>query len=226
MGLLRRDSARVNRMLDMAPPEVSRTYDEVMGGAPSRYDAAVRAIVDRCPRAQSVLDVGTGPGLLPPRLARAYPLARVTGIDTGAEMLAMARERSMAQGVSGRVAIVEGSAYAIPFPEATFDLVVATNAIHAFDDLTGFVREARRVLTGGGHLVVVDWRRDVAWPLYALAWGSTLALRALGKPLDGMGPVLDACYTKSELARAFADAGFVKHDVSAGMARLEGCARA
>lgn len=194
--------------------------------ASSQYESATRSIVRHCPDARSILDVGTGPGFLPPRLAREYPSASVAGIDTREAMLAIAQERSAAEGTADRVTFAEGSAYAIPFPDATFDLVVATNAIHGFDDLTGFVRDARRVLARGGHLVVLDLRRDVLWPIYALMWGTTLTLRAFRKPIDGMGPVIDACYTRSEVEAALADAGFEQQRVRTGLVRLEAWAQA
>jgi ubiquinone/menaquinone biosynthesis C-methylase UbiE len=226
MTVLRRESERVNRMRDMAPAEVSHTYADLMGMASSQYDSATRSVARHCPDARSVLDVGTGPGFLPPRLARAYPSASVVGIDTSGAMLSIARQRSAAAGVADRVTFAKGSAYAIPFSDATFDLVVATNAIHGFNDLTGFVREARRVLHSGGHLVVLDLRRDVLWPIYALMWGTTFTLRALRKPIDGMGPVIDACYTRSEVEAALADAGFEQQRVRTGLVRLEAWAQA
>lgn len=226
MSLLRREGPRVNRMMDMAPPEVSRAYDDLMAPASAQFDVAVRTILGHRPESVSVLDVGTGPGFLPPRLARAYPAATITGLDSGPEMLAIARERSAAEGVADRVEFVQGDAYAMPFADASFDLVVATRAIHMFDDLPAFVLEAHRVLVPGGHLVVLDMRRDVLWPLWAIMWGSSLVLRALREPISGMGPVIDACYTKGELAGALSSAGFPRHEVSIGEVRLEAWAQA
>ncbi len=226
MSLLRREGERVNRMMDMAPVEVSRAYEDLMAPVASQFDAAVRTILRQCPEADCVLDVGTGPGYLPPRLARAYQTATVTGLDSGPEMLAIARERAVVEGVADRVTYVQGDAYGMPFQDASFDLVVATRAIHMFDDLSGFLREARRVLRSAGHLVVLDMRRDVPWPVYAVMWGSTFTLRALRKPISGMGPVIDACYTKSELEGALSAAGFGSQSVSTGIVRLEGWAQA
>jgi len=226
VGLLRHESERVNRMRDMAPVQVSRTYAEVMGSAASSYDWAVRRIARYRPVADSILDVGTGPGFLPPRLARAYPEAHVTGIDTGPEMLAIAREKAEAEGLSDRMSYVDASAYEIPFADATFDLVVATIAIHGFDDLEAFFQEARRVLVEGGHFVVIDQRRDVFWPVYGLMWASTLGLRLARKPIDGMGPVIDACYTRGEVEETLARAGFAGWDVSAGILTLVASATA
>ncbi len=226
MGLWRRDRPRVNRMLDMDRAEVSRTYAEYMGAFSFQYDAAVRAIHKRCPYAGAILDVGTGPGFLPPRLAQTYPEAQVTGLDASPEMLAIARGRSAGEGLEDGVAFIEGSAYAIPLPDESHDLVVATNAIHSFDDLHQFTREARRVLRPGGHLIVLDERRDVSWPVYIALWGSTLALRLQRKPLDGMGPVIQGCYTAIEVDAALAHAGFERRGVSTRAVRLEAWAQA
>lgn len=226
MGLLRRERARVNRMRDMAPVEVSRTYAEIMGRVARQYAWEVRRIQGRCPTARAILDVGTGPGFLPPRLARAYPDARVTGLDTGPEMLVMARERATSEGLADRVSYVDGSAYALPFEEGTFDLVVATSAIHGFDDLDASFREARRVLVDGGHLFIIDQRRDVFWPVYGVMWASTLGLRLAGKPIDGMGPVIEACYTRTEVEEALKRASFSTWEVSVGVLALEARARA
>ena len=190
------------------------------------YDRVAGKITRRAPEAPSILDVGTGPGFLLPRLAIAYPTAAITGLDTGPEMLVLARRRVEAAGVGDRVHLVEGSAYDMPFDDSSFDLVVATSAIHMLDDLPRFVGEARRVLKAEGSLVVIDQRRDVALPVYAVAWGSTFALRVLGKSIDGMGPVIDGCYTKREVDSALAGAGFATHEVSAGVLTLEAWARA
>jgi ubiquinone/menaquinone biosynthesis C-methylase UbiE len=142
-------------------------------------------------------------------------------------MLTLARERAAAEGgVADRVAFIEGSAYEMPFEDASFDLVVATNAIHGFDDLPVFLREARRVLAPDGRLVVLDERRDVSWPVYALMWLSTFVVRLRRKPLDGMGPVIQGCYTRGEVEDALADAGFDRHVVTTGILRLEAWAQA
>lgn len=224
MGL-RRERERVNRMRDMSPVEVSRAYDQVMSPTSRVYDAIANKVRRHVPVAQSILDVGTGPGFLPPRLARAYPSATVTGLDTGPEMLVLARERASVSGAADRLRFVEGSAYDMPFADASFDLVVATSALHMLDDMPCFLSEAHRVLEAGGSLVVVDQRRDVALPVYAVAWGSTLALRVFGKAIDGMGPVIDACYTKNELEAGLAAAGFARQEVSAGVLVLEAWAQ-
>jgi ubiquinone/menaquinone biosynthesis C-methylase UbiE len=223
---LSRQRERVNRMRDMASVSVSRDYEKVMAPAARAYEAILRKITEYVPTARSVIDLGTGPGFLLPRLARAYPSATVTGLDIGPEMLSLARGRVAEAGVADRVRLVEGSTYEIPLPDASFDLAVATSTIHMLDYLARFVRAARRVIGDAGSLVIVDQRRDVSLPVYAVAWGSTFTLRLLGRDIDGMGPVIDGCYTADELSQALADAGFSRRDVSTSLMTLEAWARA
>jgi ubiquinone/menaquinone biosynthesis C-methylase UbiE len=49
---------------------------------------------------------------------------------------------------------VVADAAALPFPDASFDLVVSYNALMNFDDLDGALRETARVLTRDGRFVI------------------------------------------------------------------------
>jgi SAM-dependent methyltransferase len=51
---------------------------------------------------------------------------------------------------------VEAPAEALPFDDATFDLVTARIAPHHFRDVPAFLAETRRVLTPGGVFVLAD----------------------------------------------------------------------
>jgi len=73
----------------------------------------------------------------------------------------------------------------------------------------------------GGYLLVVDQRRDMAPILYAAMWCTTWLIRILGIPLEGMGPVTDACYNASEIDGAMAKAGFKYRVIVTGPIRLE-----
>ena len=68
----------------------------------------------------------------------------------------------------------QGSAAALPYPDASFDLVVSSLMLHHLDtgDKLRMLRECRRVLTGRGQLVLVDFgqprnriARWLTWPL-------------------------------------------------------------
>lgn len=91
-----------------------------------------------------VLDLACGEGRLTRDLAaRGYA---PVGVDASPTLIALAREAD--PGGDYRVA----DATALPFPDASFDLVVAFNALMDFDDMPAAVREAARVLTDGGAL--------------------------------------------------------------------------
>jgi ubiquinone/menaquinone biosynthesis C-methylase UbiE len=57
---------------------------------------------------------------------------------------------------------LRGSAERLPFPDASFDVVVNIEASHLYDDRSQFFREVRRVLRPRGHFCYTDgcWADD------------------------------------------------------------------
>ena len=110
-----------------------------------------RFMVDRLPRdGGHVLDVATGTGLVAEALlARGF---RVTGLDQSPGMLAAARTR-----FAGRVELVEASADALPFPDASFDHLTFTYLLRYVDDPGGTLAELARVVRPGGTVAMVEF---------------------------------------------------------------------
>jgi ubiquinone/menaquinone biosynthesis C-methylase UbiE len=100
-----------------------------------------------------VLDVATGAGHT--ALAMAPRVAHVVATDLTAEMLAetarLASERGLANLETRR-----GDAEALPFGDASFDLVTCRLAFHHFPHPETAVREFARVLRPGGTLAFAD----------------------------------------------------------------------
>ncbi|WP_432991107.1 class I SAM-dependent methyltransferase [Dactylosporangium sp. CA-233914] len=105
-----------------------------------------------------VLDAGTGPGLVPLAIARAAPGLRVDGVDLSAAMVERARRGAAAAGLAGRVTFTVADVAALPFADATFDLVVSTMSLHHWADPAAGVHELRRVLRPGGRMWIYDAR--------------------------------------------------------------------
>jgi tRNA (cmo5U34)-methyltransferase len=102
-------------------------------------------------RAARILELGTGTGETALRVLARHPQARLTGIDSSAEMLAEAR-RALPE-ADLRVARLED-----PLPEGPFDLVFSTLAVHHLNS-TGkadLFRRVAAVLARGGRLVLAD----------------------------------------------------------------------
>jgi ubiquinone/menaquinone biosynthesis C-methylase UbiE len=103
----------------------------------------------------SVLAVGFGPGVGIAALVPRLPDGVIGGVDPSAAMLHQARRRNAAAIASGQVLLEPGTAAAIPWPNATFDGVVAVNSLQLWDPLDASVTEVARVLAPGGLLVTV-----------------------------------------------------------------------
>jgi ubiquinone/menaquinone biosynthesis C-methylase UbiE len=83
------------------------------------------------------------------------PSGRVTGIDMTPEMLAKARASAEEMGVAN-VAFVEGEAESLPFPDASFDVVISNGVIDLVPDKEAVFSEIHRVLKPGGRIQVAD----------------------------------------------------------------------
>ena len=104
-----------------------------------------------------VLDVGCGPGYFVRMISRAVgPSGSAVGVDAAEEMVGYARERT--RNVSN-CSFEAGGAEALPFAEASFDVVVSSLMMHHLpDDLRqAAVLEMRRVLRPGGTLLLADF---------------------------------------------------------------------
>jgi 2-polyprenyl-3-methyl-5-hydroxy-6-metoxy-1,4-benzoquinol methylase len=98
-----------------------------------------------------VLDIGCGDaGVL---IAFAEQGARATGIEFDEKSLARGNVRAEEHGVE--VALGKGTAEALPFPAASFDLVILDNVLEHVGDREKTLAEIHRVLAPGGLLYMV-----------------------------------------------------------------------
>lgn len=185
----------------------SHVYDRVARRAMRWFYRRLAADVAPVPPAGgTVLDVGTGPGLLLVELARQRPDLRLSGIDLSDDMVALAGANLRREGLDGRVEVRQSDVAALPYPDASFDLVVSSFSLHHWGEVAPAVRELARVLRPGGTLRIYDLRSVPGGPLTAAVvetkeLGGQVPRRTLPK-LGRLPLRLVACWTLTRPAPA------------------------
>lgn len=134
----------------------------------------------------TLLDIGTGSGLLAVAALQRWPRARVIALDPSRGILDVARARARDIGVSDRLELRHGDGLALPLPDSSVDAAVSSFAIQLTASRSRFLREAARVVRPGGHVAIANWQ-DVADGTFAPADALEDAFDEVDapEPLDG-----------------------------------------
>ncbi len=122
-----------------------------------KVEEALRALIQRKPRGaklRAMLDLGTGTG----RMLEIFggEAERAEGVDLSPEMLAFARARLDACGVS-HAHVRQGDIFDLTFADRAFDLVMLHQVLHYLDDPAACIAEGARVLAPDGRLLIADF---------------------------------------------------------------------
>ncbi|MGE0822945.1 MAG: methyltransferase domain-containing protein [Candidatus Binatia bacterium] len=191
-----------------------QTQWQLSGNAPEAYErslvpvifapwAAVLIARAALQPGERVLDVACGTGVVA-RLAtpQVGTQGQVTGLDLNPGMLAVARSLPPVAGAT--IDWREGSAVALPFTKATFDVVFCQQGLQFFPDRLAALREMRRVLTPDGRLTLAVWR---ATQLFFSALADALT-RHVSPEAGAGGRAPFALADATELRSLLTEAGF------------------
>lgn len=148
-------------------PEVMEDAEEVeayaSAAAQAHLDAIDNSLVEQVlalgPPRGWLLDVGTGPGNIPLKLARRCPDLRVVGVDRSLNMVRAARRAAAELGLAEHASFLLGDANRLGFPEGCFDIVLSNSVLHHLERPERALEEMRRVAKPEGLILVRDLRR-------------------------------------------------------------------
>src|SRR5262249_9600516 len=120
-----------------------------------------RVVSDTDLHGKDVLEVGCGRGGGAAFIAESYAPRSMIGVDLAESAVAFCRLRHRLPGLS----FFKGDAENLPFPAATFDVVVNVESSHNYPDMDRFLQEVARVLRPGGSFLIADNRPKQRMPL-------------------------------------------------------------
>jgi ubiquinone/menaquinone biosynthesis C-methylase UbiE len=111
-----------------------------------------------------VLEIGPGPGWMSILFAKAYPAARITGIDVSPTFAEIARENSRREGVADRVTFAVANAERMDaIPDHHFDVVMSNQCLHYWPAPERVFNQIDRLLKPTGVFCLSADRRDMTF---------------------------------------------------------------
>jgi demethylmenaquinone methyltransferase / 2-methoxy-6-polyprenyl-1,4-benzoquinol methylase len=169
-------------VLTRSRQDPTRFAQQLFQGLPRRYDLLAEAlsfgqnrrwrrtmvdtVVEGGPA--TVLDVATGTAGVAIQIARRTS-AHVTGIDITEAMLRRGQAAVLREASQERIALVDGQAEALPFPDATFDALTFTYLLRYVADPGATIAEMARVVRPGGSVASLEFHVPPR-PLLRGAW--------------------------------------------------------
>lgn len=144
----------------MDDEEQARAYSEADFAEPhERFVALFRAAFPTLVLDGTVLDLGCGPADVTARFARAFPAAKVHGVDGAEAMLARGRRRLAAEGLTDRVQLFRARIPDDAPPLSAYDAVVSNSLLHHLPEPSVLWSAAGRYARAGAPVFVMDLMR-------------------------------------------------------------------
>jgi len=115
-----------------------------------------------------VIDIGCADGTV---LAGLRSIAYRAGVDQSDAMVLDARRRLSIAISTGRASVLQGDMLFLPFPDHSFDRIIASNVLYFCKDVPAFLAECRRIGRDGARLgIYVTSKSSMArWPFATTA---------------------------------------------------------
>jgi SAM-dependent methyltransferase len=184
---------------------IAALYDRLLGPMLFRPYAEDLARRVAAARPGAILETAAGTGIVTEAILRAVPAGTVVATDLNQAML----DQAAARIVSPRLSFRQADALALPFPDASFDLVACQFGAMFFPDRVLGFGEARRVLRPGGMFLFSVWDRIEANPATDLTARAVASLFPADPP-DFFARVPFGYHDKAWVEADLRAAGFVR----------------
>jgi ubiquinone/menaquinone biosynthesis C-methylase UbiE len=101
-----------------------------------------------------MLEIGSGRGGGANYIKNYLKPKKITGLDIAFNAVKLANNRYAGEGLQ----FVQGNAEKLPFPDASFDVVINVESCHAYGSVPNFLKEVKRVLRPQGYFLCTDMR--------------------------------------------------------------------
>lgn len=101
-------------------------------------------------------DLGCGTGYF--TIPASRMVKKVYAIDVQQEMLDIIGEK-IRKGKFKNIETILSKEASIPLPDRSVDVLFMANVFHELDDRGGILEEAKRILSGRGRMIIIDWKK-------------------------------------------------------------------
>jgi ubiquinone/menaquinone biosynthesis C-methylase UbiE len=177
----------------------------------SEWIPKLDGVEDRLRRGAAVADVGCGHGASTILMAQAYPASQFVGYDYHEASIETARRRAKEAGVEGRVRFEPASAK--DYAQEGYDLITFFDCLHDMGDPVGAAVHARRALSDGGVVMLVepfagDHPEDNHNQIGRAFYGFSTVVCTMASRAQEVGLALGAQAGEARLREIFEQAGF------------------
>lgn len=194
---------RIFAIIDYMTPEIEaafwRIHTDLPRQAPGSDDSTQKLLdLANVPAGATALDIGCGAGRS--ALVLAQHGLQVTAIDTEPRLLDELNATAKERGLADRITTEQISMFAMPYPNASFDLIWSEGAAY----IAGWgnaLRDWRRLLKPGGRVVLTEccWLTDTPSPEAREFWHegypTMLTAEQAVTVAETLGFTVDATYT-------------------------------
>lgn len=115
-----------------------------------------------------ILDIATGTGDLAIYMHKTLNAEHITGVDISEGMMDIGREKVTKAGYSDHISFEYQDCTSLTYANNTFDAVTAAFGVRNFEDIKKGIEEMYRVLTPGGHLMILELSTPTTFPMKQL----------------------------------------------------------